>query len=394
MRMPPPKRLKSLMAAQASSAGTMDPRQKEIREWIWQGWPYEVPQSLTTIDSERVRDAAYAFRKRTSCADDHLVIEMLRELDQDIWETLARCFRFRLLNHWTKDQDMMWARQLVTMVEKKNGKLTITGFRPIAMLRTMYRLYSEVLQQLPGQAIHTRYGPQYGHVPGRQAHEVVFILRGLAEQANEWRIPIFVMDCDVAVAFDHVSHHLIIDAVEALKIPPGLVAAWIREYKSSETHIKLDDKLTPGIRRTRSVPQGDPCAANLFGAALDVPATAFCKKCQQAEKWELPVDGKYMVLLLFADSCWLLAMSPAELRCMARAWNELLVCAGLRIAWKEAVCCTSAPDSLVANIQVEDTVITFDGHFVKELAEREVIAWRSFHAIGKLLCDNKVALRH
>ena len=34
--------------------------------------------------SERVRDAAYAFRKRTPCADGHLVIEMLRELDQDI----------------------------------------------------------------------------------------------------------------------------------------------------------------------------------------------------------------------------------------------------------------------------------------------------------------------
>ena len=64
-----------------------DPRQK-VPERIWQRWPYEILQSLPTIDSERVRDAAYAFRKRTSCADDHLVIEMLRELDQDIWETL------------------------------------------------------------------------------------------------------------------------------------------------------------------------------------------------------------------------------------------------------------------------------------------------------------------
>ena len=61
-------------------------------------------------------------------------------------------------------------------------------------------------------------------------------------------------------------------------------------------------------------------------------------------------------------------------------------------------------------IVVDDTVITrrtrekgfkvlgawttFDGHFVKELAEREVIAWRSFHAIRKLLRDNKLALRH
>ena len=114
-------------------------------------------------------------------------------------------------------------------------------------------------------------------------------------------------------------------------------------------------------------------------------------------------------VLLFADKCWLTAMSPAKLKCMARAWTELLEKAGLRIAWEEAVC-SSAPDSLEATITVSDTVITrrtgehgfkalgawitFDGHFVKEIAEREVIAWRSFYAIRNLLCDNKVALRH
>ena len=77
---------------------------------------------------------------------------------------------------------MLWARQLVTMVKKKNGKLTMRGFRPIAMLPT---LYSKVLQQVAGQAIHTRYSPQYGHVCGRQAHEEVFILCRMVEQANE-----------------------------------------------------------------------------------------------------------------------------------------------------------------------------------------------------------------
>ena len=210
------------------------------------------------------------------------------------------------------------------------------GFRPIAMLPTMYRLYS-VLQQLAGQAIHTRHSPQYGHVPGRQA-----LLRRMVEQANEWRIPIVVMDCDVAGAFDHVSHHLINNAMEALKVPPVFVAAWIREYRGSETYVEFDDVMTAGIRRTRSVPQGDPCAADLFGAALDVPATAFCERCQ-AEKWGLPMGGNYMGLLLFADNCWLIEMSPAELKCMARAWNEVMEKTGLRIAREEAVWCSSTP---------------------------------------------------
>ena len=193
----------------------------------------------------------------------------------------------------------------------------------------------------------------------------------------------FVTDCDVAAAVDHVTHHLIIDATEALKVSPVLVAAWIREYRGPETHIKLDDILTPGLRRTRSVPQGDPCAANLFMAALYVPATVSCKRCQ-AEKWGLPVGGHHVALLLFADNCWLTALSPAELRCVGRAWNELLVRAGLRIAWKDAVWCTSAPDSLEANIEVDDTEIT---RTAREQGFKALGAWIS-------CATTKVALRH
>ena len=166
------------------------------------------------------------------------MIEMLRELDSDM-----SGFQFRLLNHWTEYTDIVWKTQLVTMVKKKNGKLTMRGFRPIAMLPTIWRLFSKALQ----------------HVPGRQAHEVVWMLRRVVEQATEGQIQAFVMDCDVAAAFDHVSHHGIIEATLAMGVPPVLIAARIGEYKNSETIVKLDDIWNPGIRRTRSVPQSDPC---------------------------------------------------------------------------------------------------------------------------------------
>ena len=137
-----------------------------------------------------------------------------------------------------------------------------------------------------------RRGPQYGHVPGRQAHEVVWMLRRMIEQATEWQVPVFVIDCDVAAAFDHVSHHETVRATMEMDVPPVLTAAWIRDYRNLETVVKLDDMETPGIRRTRSVPQDDPCAAGLFGAALDRNAGKF-----------VPVRGNYLGLLLFADNC-------------------------------------------------------------------------------------------
>ena len=61
----------------------------------------------------------------------------------------------------------------------------------------------------------------------------------------------------------------------------------------------------------------------------------------------------YTGLLLLTDNYWIIAMSPAELKCMARAWNELLEKAGLRIPWEEAAWCSSAPDSLEATITVD-----------------------------------------
>ena len=47
----------------------------ETPEWVWQRWPRKVLQSLPLIDSQRVREVTFAFRQRTSCAEDHMVIE-------------------------------------------------------------------------------------------------------------------------------------------------------------------------------------------------------------------------------------------------------------------------------------------------------------------------------
>ena len=143
--------------------------------------------------------AVFAFRKRTSCAEDHLVIEMFRELDEDIWETLANCFQFRSLNHWTEDEDVGYDGQ------DKERQVDDERVPPNCNAPVDLPPFSKILQQLAGQAVRSRRCPQYGHVPGRQAHDVVFKLR-------EWQIPFFAMDCDVAAAFDHVSHHVITDA--------------------------------------------------------------------------------------------------------------------------------------------------------------------------------------
>ena len=102
-------------------------------------------------------------------------------------------------------------------------------------------------------------------------------------------------------------------------------------------------------------------------------------------------------------------MSTAELQTMASMWNKLLREAGLRIDWSEAVWCTTAQDGLSGSIKVSDDTITrrkreedfkalgvwitINGHFTKEIAEREVTAWRRFNALRHQLCIDNVTLK-
>ena len=103
------------------------------------------------------------------------------------------------------------------------------------------------------------------------------------------------------------------------------VAAWIRESRGLKLFVKLDDIMTPGIRRTRSVPQGDPCAADLFGAALGIPATAFFVKGARQRSGGLHGATAFRRQLLAHRD------DTSRTQTLSRAWNELLEKAGLRV---------------------------------------------------------------
>ena len=157
--------------------------------------------------------------------------------------------------------------------------------------------------------------------------------------------------------------------------------------------------MTLGIRRTRSVPQVDLRAADLFGAALDQRrGFVMCANSQNGDcLWEA-------VRTIVGSS-----------RCRqesSKLWQERGTSCWNRLDYKlgEAVWCSTAQDKLAASITLSETVITrrtreegfealgvwitFDGHVTKEMAEREVSTWRRFDVLRQLLCDNKVALKY
>ena len=47
--------------------------------------------------------------------------EMLRKLDEDFCELLAKCLKLRLEPYWTEDADMIWVKVCVTVIRHNNG---------------------------------------------------------------------------------------------------------------------------------------------------------------------------------------------------------------------------------------------------------------------------------
>ena len=186
----------------------------------------------------------------------------------DIWEIQAKCFQLRLLHH--------------------SCLLSMRGFRLTAIIPTIFRLYLMALQSLARATLKSRRGPQYGHIPvGKHINWfsscVIWSSKPLNGKSRlSWTA---MLQWPLIVSLTH----LIVDAMEAMKVPLVLVSAWLREYIGSGTFIQLDDIMTLGIRCARSVPQADPCAADLFGAAVDVPTARCCDTCQ-SRKWGAPVE--------------------------------------------------------------------------------------------------------
>ena len=68
-----------------------------------------------------------------------------------------------------------------------------------------------------------------------------------------------------------------------------------------------------------------------------------------------------------------------------------------KTAWQQASLCRkqgSLDEHEEEAFKALGVRITFDGHFTKELTEREVSAWRRLYALRQLLCDNNVALKY
>ena len=129
-----------------------DPLHKETPEWIRQRWPNEVLQSLPTIDGQRVREAAYAGRRHVGNTRKLFPFQTAESLDGGSGHAVGKTAGYD-----GQEKERQTRSQRCTSCTQKCCN---------------------------GWQVRQSTCPQCGHVPGRQAQEVVFTLRCMVDQAQ------------------------------------------------------------------------------------------------------------------------------------------------------------------------------------------------------------------
>eukprot|EP00959_Pyramimonas_sp_CCMP1952_P124189 2596886-Pyramimonas_sp.AAC.1 len=66
-------------------------------------------------------------------------------------------------------------------------------------------------------------------------------MRSLIEKSLEWQDALFILDGDIAKAYDYTRHDVVIHALADKNEPDVLSAAWIREFRRCRSTFVLDD---------------------------------------------------------------------------------------------------------------------------------------------------------
>ena len=216
-------------------------------------------------------------------------------------------------------------------------------------------------------------------------------------------------DTAIFKAYDETSHVTFINAAVEKGVNKLLIAAWVREFRSMASSIKLGKLSTRYVSRERSLIQGDPAAPYLFNASLDSAIVAFTLKCDE-QGWGYLINEVNIPILVFADNFWILSKSPSHLQDMFQCWLLILAERGWQVPVPECTWCTTASDDTEGEIvdmfgqvvkrasrsvgfKALGSWISFDNSSSKEIEYRIGQCWKAFESHRDMLCNQRGSLR-
>ncbi|CAE7458351.1 unnamed protein product [Symbiodinium natans] len=289
------------------------------------------------------------------------------------------------------------AEGITVLLPKTAQPSTWGNTRPITLSSSILKWFAQLLlQRCRGQL--TTSTLQWA-APGRQAVELIWVLRRVARLAKDWGEPTYIVKLDIRKAFDSVLQpalgEMVRDKVGGKGGHPWEARAWLGIIEARGLQVAVGDKITP-VQQTNGVRQGSPDSPELFaslvGDTLDEATQAAGRAPQHPQ---CPINGG-----AFMDDTYLWSNNKLHLQSQLTHLETRLEKKGLSIHPGKTAIITNQTESttfIIGGQEVAakggDTILTvlgspvsFDNTTAAIAAEMGGRARRAFHMRKPVLC--------
>ena len=240
---------------------------------------------------EELLACAAAWSGGKSTGPDGISYEALKQMGMH--EKWASRIREEFNDALYKGRCSPLTKKSITILLPKERQPTEWGqTRPITLSSSLLKWQAQLLLGRVGEAIMGQARYQFAR-PGRQATELILLLRRAVRVSKEWDIPFHVAKVDVSEAFDTVSQPELAKTIQAKLSPKGMAweaRLWVDLVENRSLQVCVQGQPRP-VQQTNGVRQGCPDSPVIFASVI---ADALNETlAQQAEPGTGPARAGY-----------------------------------------------------------------------------------------------------
>lgn len=264
------------------------------------------------------------FARNSAPGEDGITNAMLKRADPN---GHILCALFNRCRSEAKTPSL-WKSSMTILIHKKGSMEDLNNWRPIALGRTMAKLYAAVLagRISAWTKAHQRISSaQKGFTAAEGCLEHNFVLKSAIDDAKRNKKQIFVAWLDLSNAFGSIPHTHIARSLERIGLGANTRNIILELYDENSTKIRTSEGTTNPITVTKGVRQGCPASPAIFNICIEPMVQAI--ETANMGYW---LAGHCTSVLVFADDMVLISQTQEGLQKALDAAGQSSDWAGLK----------------------------------------------------------------